>query len=764
MEKRNIFGIKRDNNKILVLLFAILACVVLSLYVGFIRGEEIVYTHFFYIPILLAGVWYRKKAIYAALFLSIVYILVTHFSHQVVSIDNVERCAIFIAVAYVIGLVSEKRAKGEDALRASEKKLRETMDYLDNIIKSSADAIVVVDMEGIVRSWNKAAESIMGYTADEAVGTSNKRFFANAKEADRIMEIMQREEELKNYRTIVSRKNGNPVHISVSAALLKDKDGMPIGTVRVSRDITKEVELEEEIKRERDRLYSMFETVADGVYIVSKDYKVEFMNKVLKDEFGDHLGDICYKVFHNREEPCPKCKHPEVLEGETIRWEWFSHRVNKTYDLIETPLRNIDGTSSKLTIFRDITERKRVEQSLQRLSKELELKVKERTKELVEERDYTRHLIESSPDFQLTLDKDGKIMDMNEAFEHLVGKGREDMIGKSYIHEYIPLEETKRLISEIFDKGWVRNVELMVNMPGKGTLTWNLSGTVFTTIKGEEGVYLTGRDLTELRTKEAQIIQAGRLSSLGEMATGVAHEINQPLSVISMAAESTLRDLEKNRLDINMVPKDLKEILKNVRRIDRIITHMRTFARQPEEWKSVEPEELLNTVFILLDAQFRGHNISVSRKVKENLPAIYVDPNQVEQVFINILTNARQVLDERGEEAEREGGGEEFEKKLVCGISRERIEEKDYVVFEFADNAYGVPDEQKARIFEPFFTTKEAGEGTGLGLSIAYNIVTHSLGGKIWVDDNEAGGASFKVALPVKNENKTTETRRRGGL
>jgi len=158
----------------------------------------------------------------------------------------------------------------------------------------------------------------------------------------------------------------------------------------------------------------------------------------------------------------------------------------------------------------------------------------------------------------------------------------------------------------------------------------------------------------ELRAKEMELIHAGRLSSLGEMATGIAHELNQPLSVISM---------------------------------------------------------------------------------------------------VNILTNARQVLDERGEEAVDKG--EAFEKRLVCRISRSV--EGDSVVFEFGDNAYGVPEELKTRVFEPFFTTKEPGEGTGLGLSIAYSIVTQSLDGKIWVEDNEAGGASFKVAMPLGEKTERRE-------
>jgi len=263
----------------------------------------------------------------------------------------------------------------ENALRASGKKLKETRDYLNNIIESSTDTITVVDMKGIVRDWNKGAEGIMGYRADEVVGTSNRKFFADPEEADTIMEQVQREGEIKDYRAIVLRKDGKPIHISMSAAVLKDKKGVPIGTVRVSRDITKVVELEERIKEERDNLNLIFESMADGVYLVSEDYKVEFINRVLRREFGNPVGSICYNVFHDREKPCPRCKHLDVMKGKTVRWEWHSRRMNKTYDLIETPLKNIDGTISKLTIFRDVTERKKAEEEIRKLNRELELKV-----------------------------------------------------------------------------------------------------------------------------------------------------------------------------------------------------------------------------------------------------------------------------------------------------------------------------------------------------------------------------------------------------
>ncbi len=148
------------------------------------------------------------------------------------------------AVATISDISRRKHA--EEELRTSEKQLRETKNYLNNVIESSADTITVVDMNGIVRDWNKSAEGIMDYRADEVIGTSNSKFFADSEEADRIKERVLREGEVKNYRTTVLRKDGKPVHISMSASLLKDKNGVPIGIVCVSRDITEQKRAEEE--------------------------------------------------------------------------------------------------------------------------------------------------------------------------------------------------------------------------------------------------------------------------------------------------------------------------------------------------------------------------------------------------------------------------------------------------------------------------------------------------------------------------------------
>lgn len=697
--------------KFLILLSTVLACTILAFFVGFIKNEITVYTHFFYVPILLAGVWYRKKAVYIALFLSFIYILVTLFSPQgELSVHVFERSAIFVAVAYVIGLVSEKRAKGEE-------KLKETKDYLDNIITSSADAIAVVDMEGIVRSWNKAAEDYMGYSAEEVIGTNNKKFFADPEEAERIMRIVQREGELKNYRTIVLNKDKKPVHISMSAALLKDRNGVPVGIVRVSRDITKEVELEEKIKDERDNLNLILESMDDGVYIVSKDYEVEFMNKVLIDALGYHVGDICYKAFHNREEPCPRCKNTEVMKGKTVRWEWYSRRMNKTYDLFEAPLRNITGTISKLTIFRDISDRKRMEDELR--------DAEERYRVIFE------HALTA-----LCVIEHGEVVSLaNKEFETLSGYSREEIKGKKWI-DFIADEDMDRVQNYCAER---RRGEAPACCEFKfvgcnGEIKW--VNAWIEPIPGADSCIASLLDITELKRKEDELRETcERLEELDKMKRdflNVAyHELRSPLAPIVGYASM----LERYKLP-DKGKRYLYNIEQSARELEKLINRMLELARIDGKKIELSLEkvyipEVVAEVVKDIEPEAKEKKQVISTAVQE--VEILADKQKIVAIFSNLISNAIKYTPEGGKiDIMVEDRGEDIR---AC----------------VADTGIGIPEEHLPKIFERFYMvdtslTRKSGS-LGLGLSIVKEYVKLH-GGIVWATSEVGKGSKFFFIMP----------------
>jgi C4-dicarboxylate-specific signal transduction histidine kinase len=237
----------------------------------------------------------------------------------------------------------------------------------------------------------------------------------------------------------------------------------------------------------------------------------------------------------------------------------------------------------------------------------------------------------------------------------------------------------------------------------------------------------------ELRDKQEQLVQAGKLATLGELTTGVAHELNNPLNNIGLFVGNAVDLLELGATDKGRLVHEMERALQQVRKATEIISHLRTFGRAaPFSRDPVSLRVVLMQALSLVQAQLRQRDIQVTVDLGEAEPVVLGNPLQLEQVFVNLFTNARDAVANSPRKAIR-----------ISVVVRSDIAE-----ITFADTGPGVPPGLERRIFDPFFTTKEVGQGTGLGLSITYGIIK-DLGGTISVVSSPGEGATFLIRLPL---------------
>jgi len=259
-----------------------------------------------------------------------------------------------------------------------------------------------------------------------------------------------------------------------------------------------------------------------------------------------------------------------------------------------------------------------------------------------------------------------------------------------------------------------------------------------------EVLIASATDITESVEKETQLIQAGKLATLGTMAAGMAHEINQPLNVIQICSDLIIKMIKKGHTipddELEMMAND---IIENVARAAGVIKHVRDFARQSErDLKKLSLNDPINDVFKVLGHQLVVHSVSVDLNLDPELPDIRAEHNRLEQVFINLVTNAIDSMDEKAENTQGS-----IEKKLTI----KTFAQDDQVIATVTDTGIGMTDDVKHKIFEPFFTTKDTGKGTGLGTSISFGIIK-DYSGVIDIESEFGEGATFIIKFPAIKE------------
>jgi len=259
---------------------------------------------------------------------------------------------------------------------------------------------------------------------------------------------------------------------------------------------------------------------------------------------------------------------------------------------------------------------------------------------------------------------------------------------------------------------------------------------------GEDVIIANIADISDSIQAEAQLIQASKMATLGEMSAGVAHELNQPLNAIRIGSDLIKKMVDRGeRLEPDLAGKVSREISAQVERAANIINHLREFGRKSEsdELEKVNINKPIRDVFTVLGQQLKLRQIKVNLDLDENLPPVYGVNNRLEQVFINLVMNARDAIEEMLEKS--------YEKEREGLLTIRTYQEKGRVVAVVRDNGIGMPERVKEKVFEPFFTTKDLGRGTGLGLSISYGIIK-DYEGTIEVESMPGSGTIFKISLP----------------
>jgi len=488
-------------------------------------------------------------------------------------------------------------------------------------------------------------------------------------------------------------------------------------------------EKQAELNKQRDEYQSLFELVPCIITVQDRNYKLMRYNRDFYEKFDPQPGDYCYHAYKGREQKCEIC--PVERTFEDGRPHFSEERgVGKdgtpTHWIVRTsPIKNEQGEIvAAMEMSVDVTQRRLLEEELKKSEKKY----------------YA--IFDNIPNPVFVLDMDTlEILDCNHSVKAVYGYDKDEIIRSSFLNFFN--EKGGKRFAALIKTSTVINQVQHINKAGQ-TLFVNLRISP-SEYPGGSVLLVTTSDITKRLETEQQLIQASKMATLGEMATGVAHELNQPLSVIKTASRFFMKKIKKKeKIDDEIFLTMSTEIDSYVDRAAKIINHMRQFGRKSDiALQKVRVNEPLQKAMEILGQQLKVRGIAVVWNLAENLPLIMADPDRLEQVFINLLINARDAVDENRQSPDHP----QSDKKITIKTESAGNE----IVVEIRDTGPGIPIEIIDRIFEPFFTTKKVGQGTGLGLSISYGII-QECNGRIKAFSKKNEGAGFRMRFPVAGD------------
>ena len=506
---------------------------------------------------------------------------------------------------------------------------------------------------------------------------------------------------------------------SGTAQTLNNNDQLSAEIPKVNSELDKSV----------DEYQMLFDLVPCIITVQDKDYKLIRYNREFADKFDPQPGDYCYQAYKGLSQKCPVCPVEKTFEDGKSHWSEESgpdkdgrpsHWVVKS-----SPIQNSEGEIvAVMEMCLDITHRKELEQKL-----------------IISEKKYSS-IFSNIPNPVFVLDLDSlEILDCNASVETVYACSKDDMTCRSFLDMFS--EEDRDYYAIKLRTSTFLGQAKHKTKDGR-TLYVNIRVSP-SEYNGQKVLLVTTSDITKRLETEQQLLQASKMATLGEMATGVAHELNQPLAVMESASSFLMRKLNKKEdIEEEHLLIMAQKISSNVDRATRIINHLREFGRKEDAGlEKIQVNDLLRRANELLSQQLKVRGIEVVWQLAEGLPLIMTDPGRLEQVFVNLLLNARDAIEDKL--------STEVIKKSSEKIILTTSSDGDKITIEVSDTGTGIPKDQLEKIFEPFFTTKSVGKGTGLGLSISYGIIK-DCGGNIHVRSKKGEGARFIIEFPISND------------
>jgi two-component system sensor kinase FixL len=645
-------------------------------------------------------------------------------------------------------------------------------DLLHSIVEETTDAVFVKGGDGRYIMCNAATGKAFGSPVDGIVGRLDSDLF-DAETTERIRAIDRRilssgvsetyEQELAN--------GGNEARTySIYKWPRRDRTGGIIGLIGIARDVTAAKQAYKALQQSEEQYRTLQQNLPVGIWRTTPDgralsvnaelvrmYGYESEQEVLNtpiDSFWPESGDR--KAFKERLETSgfvSGLEYRQQRKDGSIIWVSSSIRVARDE---QGEVFCYDGIDI------DITERRRAEEALERARAELEDRVRERTAELTRANEQLRResavrrhaeqeARESEERFRqlsdaafegVAIHESGKIIDGNLAIAAMFGCSPEDLVGKTRVELVAP--ESRDSTRES-----LRRHTLSGDERGWETVGVRADGTTFPIEVRDKSIPYHGRmvrvttvrDITDRKAAEeqarrhqAELAHVLRFATMGEMAAGIAHEVNQPLAAIANYTRGCIIRLQSDRGDRKELLEAMRLAAQQAERAGKIIHRLRHLVggRRPER-TPVDINELVQRSidYSELDIQWRG--VTASLELAPDLPIVQVDPIQIEQVVLNLMRNAVEAMSSPGT----------LTREMVIRTAAVGQGTVDLMV---CDTGPGVPDEVRERVFDQFMTTKIG--GLGMGLSISRSIA-EAHGGKLRVEPNPGGGAVFRLTLPL---------------